>query len=127
NPPTAATFSAASHPGDAFALGRQFRQASATAIGKTFGADFYTQLTNLPLQQWQGPLTSAYGFHFVRVKQRQPAIQPAFEAVADAVKADVLQAQRVQKRERGIADSIAKLSVLIDSPLQPLVSLRSVN
>ncbi len=75
--------------GDPFMLQRAYAERSERAVGDLFGRPFAAALATLsPAPEWQGPLRSAYGWHLVKLEQRQPESQPPFEEVAGRVTAD---------------------------------------
>jgi peptidyl-prolyl cis-trans isomerase C len=81
--------------GDTFMLQRSYAGLSKREIGDLFGRDFAAALTTLtPSSQWQGPVRSAYGWHLLRITQRDPARLRPFDEVADQVAADLRQQQR---------------------------------
>ena len=121
-PPTSAQFDP-DRPDQAFSLGHEFVKASEPKIEKWFGTGFYQKVSTLPEHQWQGPIASAYGFHFVRVLHHATAKQLPFEAVADAVRQDYWQAQRISKREEGIARIVERQPVQWESPIEQDASL----
>lgn len=69
--------------GEPFLLGSRFQGVSEADITRAFGADFARAAMAAPAGQWQGPLRSPYGVHFVRA---QPAPAPA-EEPADLARA----------------------------------------
>lgn len=83
--------------GDPFILQKSYAERSAREIGDLFGRDFVTGLGALSVDRpdtWQGPVPSAYGWHLVRVSDRQPAREPLLQEVIDAVRRDFLQDRR---------------------------------
>lgn len=79
--------------GDATLLPASLQQASASAVARTFGADFAAALEGMPVGVWQGPVRSSYGVHLVRIVARAPARAPALDEVAAAVERDLLRAR----------------------------------
>jgi hypothetical protein len=80
---------------DFHALGDRLYMLDNTLTGYTardlsglFGADNARRIFELPPGEWQGPLRSPEGVHFVRVTAKQPARLPAFEEVANSVRED---------------------------------------
>lgn len=69
-------------------LPRQFSQATDFEITRHFGPQFSEQLAGLPLNEWQGPLTSGVGVHFVRLNHYQPGDLPPLDEVQEAVLRD---------------------------------------
>jgi parvulin-like peptidyl-prolyl isomerase len=74
-------------------------------VARDFGAAFATELEQLPLGEWGGPVASAYGVHLVRVSARTPPVLPKLDAVRDVVTREWENA----RRERALAESYARL------------------
>ncbi len=127
DPPTLDEFTQHRPTGNAFALGNSFNQANVEMIQRTFGPQFVTQLEALPLNRWQGPVTSAYGFHFIRVRiWNQPQQQP-FSEIKDQVKADYLRQQQIQLREQSISQIVKRQPVQIEPDIKALVGQWHLN
>jgi len=52
---------------------------------------------------WHGPVPSVYGFHFVRVIDKEPAYVPPLDVIAAEVRADLLRDVRDQLRKERMA------------------------
>jgi hypothetical protein len=65
-----------------------------------FGTSFAEALRRMPIGTWQGPVTSAYGAHLVRLVERSDPAAPAFEDVRDAVAREWVAAQARLNKER---------------------------
>jgi hypothetical protein len=65
-------------------------------IARNFGDAFATNLTNLPEDEWAGPIRSPYGLHLVRVTKRLDGYDPRLAEV----RAGVEQEWRTQEREK---------------------------
>lgn len=85
--------------GDAFMLQQDYVGRSQREIAELFGREFAADLAELPAGGWQGPVRSAYGWHLVRMDDRQPPRQLAFQEVADRVAADYRQEARREANE----------------------------
>lgn len=71
----------------------------APAIDRQFGEGFYTQLADLRVDHWQGPVKSAYGLHMIRVISRVPAQSPELAEIRQRVEAEWRAAQAREMRE----------------------------
>ncbi len=67
--------------GDAIMLPASFSQASKQQLESLFGQAFAAKLFSLPTGQWQGPITSAYGLHLVKIQTRHEASLPALAEI----------------------------------------------
>jgi len=74
--------------GDNSMLPSQLKQASTDQIARRFGLVFVEPLADVATQQWSGPVTSAFGQHFVFVTEKQSSQIQAFERVKETVLSD---------------------------------------
>jgi len=66
-----------------------------SSIGRNFGEVFAQSLTDLPENEWAGPVESPFGLHLVRVTERVDGYDPNLDEIRDAVE----QKWRTQKRD----------------------------
>lgn len=105
--------------GDAIMLDHQYDALSASEITRQFGDKFAAALGHLPLNQWQGPIESAYGEHLVFVSQRLPGRVPALAEVHDTVRREWDNASRQEANDKFYRDLLKHYSVTIENPEQP--------
>ena len=78
-------------------LQKRYGGRSVREIGDLFGREFATALDTLAIdtmEQWQGPVKSAYGWHLVRLTGRkEPQLRP-FESVVTKIEHDFQQLRR---------------------------------
>ncbi|MBW2939408.1 peptidyl-prolyl cis-trans isomerase [Zhongshania aquimaris] len=81
--------------GDVFLDGNHFSNLNRVAITSKFGEDFSLALASSakPIGSWFGPLQSAYGFHLVRIKNRNEAYRLSFDELAPEL-------EEIWRRER---------------------------
>ena len=84
--------------GDPFMLARTHADRTDAEIAGLFGAAFADAVSASPMNDWTGPVESAYGMHLVRVRGRTPARAPRLDEVRDRVVADLHEERR---REQG--------------------------
>lgn len=89
--------------GDPFARGLSFERYGRSMLRGMFGQAFVDALWNAPVGEWSGPVESAYGWHFVRPRDRQPAALLPFDAVRHQVEGDYLAATIERAVERHVA------------------------
>ncbi len=94
---------------DPFTLGKrtflptQLRPSLPNAVDSLFGRGFFEQLAKFPSGVWNGPVTSTYGAHLVRIVRSMPARMPSLDEVRDAVLRDWTAAKARALRERDFA------------------------
>ena len=71
---------------------------TAGSIDGTFGQDFAAQLEQLDVGTWQGPVSSGFGQHLVRVTRIEPADVPPFPDVRDRVETEWRASEAVRQR-----------------------------
>lgn len=105
--------------GDAIMLDHEYDALSASEITRQFGDKFSAALGQLPLNQWQGPVESAYGEHLVLVSQRLPGRVPALAEVRDAVRREWDNASRLEANDKFYRDLLQHYAVTIEKPEPP--------
>jgi hypothetical protein len=81
--------------GSPLLAGSDFRDLTKSEVAQTFGADFAAWIDSATPGTWQGPVTSGYGTHLVRVSERVEARELPFEQVRDAARREWLHARKV--------------------------------
>lgn len=112
------------HPdsfGDPSMLARDHVGTDRQAVQSQFGEAFGTQLFAIEPGEWQGPLASTYGFHLVRVSERQEATPRPFTEIRAQVLEDWQRDQQDKAGERYIADLRRKYTVVVDDSLKPVL------
>ena len=89
----------ASTAGSPFLAGSDFRDLGRSEVAQTFGADFAAWVNDAAPGAWQGPVTSGYGTHLVRISERTEAREPPFEQVRDAARREWLHARKVEAND----------------------------
>ena len=89
----------ASTAGSPFLAGSDFRDLTSSDVARTFGADFAAWVNDAAPGAWQGPVTSGYGTHLVRISERTEAREPPFEQVRDAARREWLHARKVEAND----------------------------
>lgn len=103
--------------GDPFMAQRQYPERTAADVAKDFGPPFADAVFALAPGTWQGPVVSGLGAHLVFVETHVPARVPAYEAVADAVRADWVAAQRDEWKRVAYETMRARYEVVLpDAP-----------
>lgn len=102
--------------GDQTLLEHQYDDLSEREIVNSLGQQFAEEVIELPLQQWQGPVRSAYGMHVVYIEQRTQGGLPSLDDVREMVRRDW-----EQKRRRDLVESfyqalLKKYEVAIEWP-----------
>jgi hypothetical protein len=80
--------------GDAFMPGFQFDDLPSSGVAQIFGESFATWMAASGSGAWEGPVTSAYGTHLVRVSERVEAREPPFEQIRETALREWLHARK---------------------------------
>jgi hypothetical protein len=88
--------------GDPSLLPTQLTDAEAHSVDRIFGRGFASQLDDLELNKWSGPLRSGVGIHFIQMEAYQPGRLPELVAIREKVEREWRfdQAQQVDKSLR---------------------------
>lgn len=107
--------------GDPSMLPRELVGADLQTVRSQFGEAFGAQLFALESGQWQGPLASTYGYHLVRINERQEALARPFAEIRAQVLEDWQRDQQDKAGERYFAELRKKYTVVVDDSLKPLL------
>lgn len=88
--------------GDLYWLGDHMDGYAESIMKTSFGGDFYLTLMNAPLDSWIGPLSSARGFHYVKVGERTKAAPLKFEEIYPRVRQSWLAAEQSRRIEEQV-------------------------
>jgi hypothetical protein len=80
--------------GDPFLLAESFENVSLSDVKKTFGEQFASVVSGLPVGIWRGPIQSGYGVHLVFVVKRTNSQLPSLADVRDQVRREWLNQKR---------------------------------
>lgn len=107
--------------GDPSVLPSELSLSDAQAINSQFGPGFSQQIFGLELDQWQGPVMSAYGAHLVRITHRPAPDAHTFEAARARVVSDWQNAQQERVEQDYLRSLIKKYDIQPDPQIRPLV------
>jgi hypothetical protein len=100
--------------GDPFLLPHGFHDVTDGDVSGTFGDAFAARLGELPLGRWEGPVTSGYGVHLVRVDARTPGRKAELAEVRDAVRRDLANERRLAANEALVRRLLERYTVRIE-------------
>ena len=102
--------------GDASLLEQDFTAVPAGEIAKQFGEEFAATLGALQPGVWQGPVTSGYGVHLVRVSERSEGRAVALAGSRVAVRREWDNARRQEANEKFYQELVKRYVVTIEQP-----------
>lgn len=100
--------------GAASLLAPQYHDQEAAKLESLFGRDFTGKLEAQPVGQWQGPLASAQGRHFIKVTQVQPGELPELPAIRERVAQAWVEAEKNQRMMQLNEKLLARYSVEVE-------------
>jgi hypothetical protein len=112
--------------GDSFLLPHAYDSMGASEMSRLFGAQFEATLRTLPLNAWQGPISSGYGAHLVFLRSREGGGAPDLRDVRDGVRNDWIAEQRRLANDRIYADLRKRYQVTVEREGQAASSLEPV-
>jgi parvulin-like peptidyl-prolyl isomerase len=84
-------------------------------VASVFGPNFAQQITQLPVDQWAGPIQSGYGWHLVYVSERSEGGSRPLADVRDAVEREWMEAYHKRTVEATYQKLREKYSVVIET------------
>lgn len=107
--------------GDPTLLGREYSQIDEQSVARIFGQHFASTIFALEPGAWRGPLSSAYGFHLVRVDTRQAAQRRPFAEVRKQVLDEWRRTQEEKANRQFYVRLLKKYEVVVDSDIKDLI------
>jgi hypothetical protein len=108
--------------GERSLLERDHVRADERALASQFGSEFAAAVFALEPGSWQGPVASAYGFHLVRVREREAARPRPLDEVREQVIEEWQREQQTRANEQLFAGLLRKYDVVVDESIRPLVA-----
>jgi hypothetical protein len=119
---TADQRSNAANVGDPFLLEQAFDDVSLSDVKKTFGERFASDLANVRLGTWQGPVDSGYGTHLVFLNQRSEGHIPSLAEARDQVRREWIDARRREATDKFYQALLSRLTIRIEPLPEPKVA-----
>lgn len=85
----------ASEIGDPFIAGTDFRNLTRSGVAQAFGETFAAWFDRPGSDGWEGPVTSSYGVHLVRVSERIESRERPFGEIREAARREWLHAHKL--------------------------------
>ncbi len=111
----------ASAIGNSSSLARHYVRVDEQAVKNVFGPNFSSSAFALDPSQWQGPLKSGYGFHLVRIKERQVAKPLPFQEVRERVLEQWQRTQQDKAKKQYLARLLEKYEIVMDDSVASLL------
>jgi parvulin-like peptidyl-prolyl cis-trans isomerase-like protein len=108
--------------GDPFLLAASFQNISLAEVKQAFGDQFASALATLPVNHWQGPVTSGFGTHFVFLSRRTEPGLPAFAEIRDQVRREWFDTKRSNAIEKFYQGLLKRYTVKIEPPEEKKVA-----
>lgn len=100
--------------GDAFLHGFEFAEQEPEDIAALFGNEFAARIGAQHVGEWQGPVSSSYGLHLVRVEARKEPQLLSFEQAREAVARDFAEERRRTMNHELFEQLRARYNVTVD-------------
>ena len=102
--------------GDPFMYPATHRDMRERDLLGVFGEEFTAQVVELPVGQWSGPLSSAFGLHVVRLDALDPGRPSGLEEVRDAVYRDLVSERTRDAEQRYFDGLLSQYTVTVEWP-----------
>jgi hypothetical protein len=102
--------------GDPFLLQQNFDNVSLAELKNTFGDQFASAISSLPVGSWQGPIDSGYGAHLVYVTKHTDSRLPALSQAREQVRREYLDAKRREATDKFYKALLSRYSIRIEPP-----------
>jgi hypothetical protein len=92
-------------------------------IRSTFGDDFASSVVAQEVGDWQGPVTSGYGLHLVKVTKRQDSRIPEPKEVSARIIGDMEYEARTAAKEQLYQEIAQNYQIMLDRPVRDLLEV----
>lgn len=97
------------------------RDASEDELARTFGTEFQKAITSLAVGKWEGPVTSGYGVHLVKITRREESQIPEWTDVRNRIAADLQFEGRKAAEDQFYAEVLPRYQVVLNEELRALL------
>jgi parvulin-like peptidyl-prolyl isomerase len=87
-------------------------------VSAAFGEVFAEAVVRLPIGEWQGPVSSGYGLHLVKVLQREDPRLPDWREVGGRVISDIEFEAKATARDQLYQEIAQNYEVFLDSEVR---------
>jgi hypothetical protein len=84
-------------------------------IVQTFGSEFVEVLDKTPVDQWTGPIASGFGYHIVRISERQTGRVPSLAEARDIVLREWTEHKRKEIADQSFKTLLERYQIEIDA------------
>ena len=100
--------------GDTLMLPSVVTDTSEDELARTFGEEFREAVVGLPVGQWQGPVTSGFGLHLVKINHREDSRIPEWVEVRDSITTDLMYEGRKAAEDQFYAEVLPRYQVVYE-------------
>jgi hypothetical protein len=104
--------------GDAIMLETSYAGQSEREVSAAFGELFSEAVVRLPVGEWQGPVSSGYGLHLVKVVEREESRVPEWREVAGRVISDMEFEAKAASRDQLYQEIAQNYEVVLDGQVR---------
>jgi peptidyl-prolyl cis-trans isomerase C len=104
--------------GDAIMLDTTYAHQTERDAAAAFGELFAEALVRLPIGEWQGPVSSGYGLHLVKVTEREESRVPEWREVATRVISDMEFEAKAAARDQLYQEIAQSYEVFLDNEVR---------
>jgi hypothetical protein len=102
--------------GDSTMLPQRMALTPADRIELNFGDDFVAALSDAPIGEWVGPVSSGFGLHVVKVDEKEDARYPPLSEVIGVVTREWEDKRRREIADERYAEMRASYTVVVEMP-----------
>jgi parvulin-like peptidyl-prolyl isomerase len=107
--------------GDTIMLETSYAGQSEREVSAAFGEIFAEAVVRLPVGEWQGPVSSGYGLHLVKVVEREESRIPEWREVAGRVIGDMEFEARASSKDQLYQEIAQNYEVFLDSEVRAVL------
>ena len=95
-------------------LGKNFAYKNSDEIDRDFGVDFSNHFNTMQTDIWSKPIQSSFGFHIVKIVDKQEGYLPDIKDIFSQVELDYANNIKEQLLEKYIMDVKSEYNIIIN-------------
>ncbi len=104
--------------GDPISLNRQYEKLSEYEVANLFGESFASEVMDLPVGEWIGPVKSSYGIHLVHILSRTNETPAPIEAVRNEIIREIEYEEKEAAKEQFYTELMRQYSIVYEGDVK---------
>jgi peptidyl-prolyl cis-trans isomerase C len=114
---------AAQSYGDVIMLESMLKEKEPVYIDRTFGDEFTLKISNLPFNEWSGPIQSSFGWHAIYMMEKSDAKPEPLETVKEEILREMTYEEKEAAKEQFYTELLQQYKVVYEGEAKNIVNV----